>query len=112
MEEAKTPTNIMILDACRNNPFKGYRSASRGLTMMQAPQGTFVAYATAPNSVAQDGTGRNGVYTKHLLQEIPARGVPIELVFKKVLAGVQNETGGQQTPWVSTSLKGDFFFNP
>jgi uncharacterized caspase-like protein len=112
MEEAKTQINIIILDACRNNPFKGLRSLNRGLTMMQAPQGTFIAYATAPNSVAQDGTGRNGMYTKHLLQQMQVKGAPIEQVFKRVLAAVQNETAGEQIPWVATSLKGDFYFNP
>jgi uncharacterized caspase-like protein len=112
MEEAKTQTNIIILDACRNPPYKGFQSLSRGLTMMQAPQGTIIASATAPNSIAQDDSGRNGVYTRHLLQQMQAKGVPIEQVFKRVLAAVLNETAGQQIPWVATSLKGDFYFNP
>ena len=67
MEESRNRTNIFILDACRNNPFKGFRSLSKGLTMMDAPVGTFIAYATAPGSVAADGTDRNSPYAKHLM---------------------------------------------
>ena len=67
MEEAKSRLKIMILDACRDNPFKGVRSASRGLTQMSAPDGSFIAYATAPGKVAKDGEDRNSPYAKHLL---------------------------------------------
>jgi hypothetical protein len=71
-----------------------------------------MAPPAARNSTDPDNTGRNGVYTKHLLQEMQAKGVSMERVLKKVLVGVQIETGGQRTPWVATSLKGDFFFYP
>ena len=85
---------------------------SNGLTMMDAPGGTFIAYATAPGSVASDGAERNGVYTKHLLEAMRKKGVPIEQAFKQVLRNVENETDGQQIPWTSSSLREDFYFNP
>ncbi len=111
MEESRNRTNIFILDACRNNPFKGYRSLSKGLTMMDAPVGTFIAYATAPGSVAADGTDRNSPYAKHLMQAVKSKGVPIEQVFKQVLRSVEKETVGKQIPWISSSLREDFYFN-
>ena len=113
MEESRNRTNIIILDACRNNPFKGlFRSPSLGLSRMDAPKGTFIAYATAPDSVAADGTGRNSPYTKHLMEALKVKDIPIELVFKRVGKAVNQETGGQQTPWTSSSLLDDFYFNP
>jgi ankyrin repeat protein len=113
MEQAKTKINIMILDACRDNPFKGFRSTSRGLSALEATSGTFIAYATAPGSVAGDSPDqRNGVYTKHLLRAIETPGLAIEQTFKTVLKSVREETKGQQTPWMSSSLSQDFFFNP
>ena len=114
MEEARNRVNIVIMDACRNNPYsRSFRSASRGLAQMDAAQGTLVAFATAPGSVASDGDGRNGIYTKHLLRQIRAPGVPAELMFKRVRDGVIEETKDRQTPWESSSLRGaDFYFNP
>lgn len=112
MEESGNRTNILILDACRNNPFKGIRSMSKGLTIMDAPGGTFIAYATAPNTVAFDGTERNGIYTKYLLKALQMQGIPIEQAFKHVLRGVEQETHGQQIPWIASSLRDDFYFNP
>jgi uncharacterized caspase-like protein len=113
MDTAKNPLNIVILDACRNNPFqRGFRSAQAGLAQMDAPAGTFIAFATAPGSVAADGAGENGVYTKHLLAEMVRPGVPIELMFRQVRTGVMSETKGRQTPWESSSLRGEFAFRP
>jgi uncharacterized caspase-like protein len=112
MEDAGSQVNIVILDACRNNPFEGFRSRSRGFTMMDAPRGTFIAYATAPNSVAADGIGSNSPYTKHLLSAMSMDGLSIERVFKHVLRNVEAETGGKQTPWTSSSLGGEFYFSP
>ena len=113
MDSAKNSLNIVILDACRNNPFaRGWRSAASGLAQMDAPTGTFIAFATAPGSVAADGSGENGVYTKHLLAEMPRTGVPIELMFKQVRNGVMTETNGRQIPWESSSLRGEFAFRP
>ncbi len=112
MEESRNRTNIFILDACRNNPFKGFRSLSKGLNMMDAPVGTFIAYATAPGSVAADGSDRNSPYAKHLILALKSRGVPIEMVFKQVLRGVRKETEGKQVPWTASSLPDDFYFSP
>jgi uncharacterized caspase-like protein len=112
MEESRNRTNIFVLDACRNNPFKGFRSLSKGLTMMDAPVGTFIAYATAPGSVAADGTGRNSPFAKHLTQAIKKKGLGIEHVFKEVLREVRKETEGKQIPWIASSLQDDFYFNP
>jgi TPR repeat protein len=113
MEESRNRANIVILDACRNNPFKGlFRSPSLGLSKMDAPKGTFIAYATAPNSVAADGEDRNSPYTKHLIEALKVKDIPIEQAFKLVARGVNKETGGQQTPWISSSLLDDFYCNP
>lgn len=113
MEAASNRLNIVILDACRNNPFaRSFRSGSMGLAQMDAPVGTLVAFATAPGSVASDGDGQNGLYTQHLLQSMQRPGVKIEDVFKNVRAGVRKESGGRQIPWESTSLEGDFVFIP
>lgn len=113
MEEAGNRVNIVILDACRNNPFTGsFRSAARGLVAMDtAARGTFFAYATAPGSVAADGNGRNGIYTKHLLAALQQPDSDIEKVFKRVRANVAAETRNAQIPWDSSSLLGDFRFN-
>lgn len=112
MESAGNQLNIVVLDACRNNPFaRSFRSSSRGLARMRAPTGTLVAYATAPDNVAADGTGRNGVYTKQLLQYIDQPGLTINQVFQRVRDGVLQETGKKQTPWeLSSIVGGDFYF--
>ena len=113
MERARTARNIIILDACRDNPFAGtFKMSNTGLATASAPSGTLIAYATAPGSLASDGGfGRNGVYTKHILQNIGTPSMPVELMFKKVREGVEKETLRRQTPWDASSLKGDFYFN-
>lgn len=106
-------TSIIVLDACRNNPFESsFRSASRGLARMGAPNGSFVAYATAPGDVAYDGQGGHSPYTAALSRAILKPGKPIEQVFKTVRINVLSETGGAQTPWDSSSLTRDFLFAP
>lgn len=106
-----SPLNVVILDACRNNPFeRRFRGAAGGLAQMDAPKGTLIAYATAPGKVASDGEGRNGLYTQELLKLIQAPGLPIEAVFKRVRANVAKITGDQQVPWEASSLTGDFYF--
>jgi uncharacterized caspase-like protein len=111
MDSAKNTLNVLILDACRNNPFqRAFRSAQQGLAQMDAPSGTLVAFATAPGSVAADGDGANGVYTKHLLVSLRTPGLPVEQLFKQVRIGVAKETADRQIPWESSSLKGDFYF--
>jgi hypothetical protein len=114
MEDAGNGLNLVILDACRNNPFaRSWRSATEGLAKMDAPRGSIIAYATAPDSVAADGQGRNGVYTEKLLKAMHLRGKPVELVFKHVRDEVMSATADKQVPWESTSLRGDFYFiNP
>ncbi|MFH1091243.1 MAG: caspase family protein, partial [Pseudomonadota bacterium] len=89
---------------------RAFRSATRGLARMDAPTGSIVAFSTAPGSVAADGSGRNGTYTKYLLQYLPTPGMKIEELLKQVRNEVLRETNRQQTPWESTSLTGDFFF--
>src|SRR5512138_3654852 len=111
MEAANNRLNIVILDACRNNPFaRSMRSSGVGLAQMDAPVGTFIAFATAPGSVASDGQGQNGLYTQHLLRAILRPGMKIEDVFKEVRAGVRRDSNGKQVPWENTSLEGDFVF--
>jgi uncharacterized caspase-like protein len=111
MDRARTRFNFIILDACRDNPFaSSFKLTSAGLAQMSSPSGTLIAYATAPGSVAADGFGRNGIYTKHILQNIKVPDLPVEIMFKRVREGVERETRKLQTPWDSSSLKGDFAF--
>ncbi|MBI5717258.1 MAG: caspase family protein [Burkholderiales bacterium] len=108
---ASTRMNIVVLDACRDNPF-AERASGRGLAQMDAPAGTFLAYATAPGNVAEDGTATsgNGPYALHLVQELKRPDARIEDVFKRVRFAVRRLTQGRQVPWESTSLDEDFSF--
>ena len=111
MESAKARVNIVILDACRNNPFmRNFRSTINGLAPMQAPAGTLVAFSTAPGQTAIDGTGQYGLYTEQLVENLLVPGLKIEDVFKNVRVGVQRASSGKQVPWENTSLTGDFYF--
>ncbi len=111
MEAAGNAANIMILDACRNNPFtRSTRSGQAGLAQMDAPVGTLVAFATSPGAVASDGSGANGLYTQHLLTAMRQNGSKVEDVFKQVRANVRRDSQGKQVPWEATSLEGDFYF--
>ncbi len=114
MEYSGARLSFVILDACRNNPFKrSFRSATRGLAKMDAPTGSLIAYATGPGDVAADGDGANSPYTKALSRMMKQPGMPVERMFREVRNSVRNETGNQQTPWESSSLVGgDFFFKP
>lgn len=110
MDAAKNRLNIVILDACRNNPFaRSFRSIENGLAQMKAGRGTFIAYATAPGSTASDGDGEHGLFTQELIRNMQRPGLKIEEMFKDVRAAVQN-TNNKQTPWESSSLTGDFYF--
>ncbi len=107
MEDSGSKVNIVILDACRDNPFKRiFRSANRGLSIMQASRGSFVAYATSPGSVAADGEGRNGIYTQYILKYMTNRDLMVEEVFRNVRKDVYAKTNGSQLPWDSSSLMG------
>jgi uncharacterized caspase-like protein len=116
MEDAGANTNIVILDACRDNPFArswSSRSSGKGdsgLAYMNAPSGSIIAYATAPGKTASDGLGNNGIYTEAMLQYINVPGLTIEDFFKYVRIQVMEKTDKQQIPWEYTSLKGNFYF--
>lgn len=115
MDAAGTVTNIVILDACRDNPFErswSGRSGGKGsgLAFMTAPSGSIIAYATSPGKTASDGAGKNGLFTEALLQYINVPGLPIEEFFKNVRTTVEIKSNKAQTPWESTSLKGNFYF--
>lgn len=134
MRQAKNNTNIIVLDACRDNPFKelaakNTRSAAggkggrglvkinapelnSGLSKLDAPPNTLIAYATAPGKVALDGSGRNSPYTRQLVKAIQREGLTVDQVFKEVRAGVLDKTKGAQIPWESSSLVADFYFKP
>ena len=114
MESAGTKTNLVILDACRDNPFERSWSrgqSSKGLAFMNAPSGSLIAYATSPGNTASDGKGSNGLYTSAILDYIRQQGLQIEDMFKEVRKKVIKESGGKQTPWESTSLVKDFYFS-
>lgn len=111
MDYARNRLNIVILDACRDNPFaRSFRSSAQGLATINAPTGSLIAYATAPGSVASDGPGDHGLYTGELIQAIQRPGTRIEDVFKQVRSAVREMTQGKQIPWESSSLEGDFYF--
>jgi uncharacterized caspase-like protein len=114
MAKSKAATRIIILDACRSNPWerKWHRSSGvRGLASVYAPKGTIIGFATSPGEVAFDGTGRNGTYTAALLDHIEAPDCSIEMMFKRVRNNVAAATKGKQTSWAHTSLSGEFYFN-
>ncbi len=114
LESSGTRMNIVILDACRDNPFfaSSTRSMSQGLAQIYAPgSGSIIAFATAPGSVAQDGSGENGLYTQELLKAIQTPGLEIGMVFRKVLTNVKKLSGGKQIPWTNSSIEGEFYFS-
>jgi hypothetical protein len=113
MQGSGTRLNMVILDACRNNPFggRGLRSADGGLAQMRAPEGTLISYATQPGSVAQDGSDGHSPYTKALATTIKQAGLDIFQTFNQVGLAVKRETSGSQQPWVSSSpIDGSFYF--
>ncbi len=111
MDYAKNDMNIIILDACRNNPFEGSSSLSgKGLASLTAPSGTIIAFATAPGSTASDGYGKNGLYTQELLKAISKPGYVLEDVFKEVRRNVYKISNKKQTPWENSSLFDNFYF--
>lgn len=113
MGSARNLNNIVILDACRNNPFEDIPDINdNGLAEMKAPSGTFMAYSTAPGSVALDGTGQNSPFTEALAAEMNVEGQAIEQTFKQVRSRVRAATNGFQTPWDTSSLTSDFYFTP
>lgn len=114
MAKSKAATRIVILDACRSNPWERnwHRSPGvRGLASVYAPKGTIIGFATSPGEVAYEGTGRNGTYTAALLEHIEAPDCSIETMFKRVRNTVAASSKGKQTSWEHTSLSGEFYFN-
>ena len=126
MAHTSNKQNLVILDACRTNPFKDVsaedasraevpdktvRELQQGLAPVEAPAGTIIAYATAPGNVAKDGKGRNGTYTKNLLKHLE-KHLPVEQIFKLVREDVVNETDGKQIPWEHSSLYKRVYFYP
>ena len=105
MEGAGTKLNLMILDACRNNPFggRGLRGTESGLAQMRAPEGTLISYATQPGNTALDGTGVNSPYTEALAETMRQPGLDVLRMFNRVGVAVKKATGGAQQPWVSSS---------
>jgi tetratricopeptide (TPR) repeat protein len=111
MENTNSRMNIIILDACRNNPFPATnRSVAGGLAEMKRARGSFIAYATAPGSVASDGTGRNGLYTQEFLKALRKPGLTIEQVFKEVRMNVLKLSDDRQYTWDSSNIIGEFYF--
>jgi uncharacterized caspase-like protein len=113
MEGAGTQLNLLILDACRNNPLagRGVRATGGGLAQMQAPEGTLISYATQPGNVAQDGTDGHSPYTRALASALSTPGLDVFAVFNETGLAVKKRTGGAQQPWVASSpLEGKFYF--
>jgi formylglycine-generating enzyme required for sulfatase activity len=113
MATAENGVNLVILDACRDNPFsRSFRSLSRGLADMNPAQGTLVFYATQPRNTAADGDGGNGTFTKHLLRVMDKPGVEVKSAFHQVAMAVNEETKAAQTPWTEGMILGLFYFIP
>ena len=124
LSSIKNGINVVILDACCNNPFSGveivgpdgrrlkFRGATpSGLARVEAPLGTMVAFSTAPDGVALDNPQeKNSLFAKHLLAQMQEPGLPVEILFKRVRLAVASETNRVQVPWESSSLTGDFCF--
>ena len=113
MEGAKGKSFLVILDACRDDPFAGsYRPKANGLSQFDAPSGSMLAYSTSPGKVALDGEKGNGLYTSHLLREFAVQGTRLEDAFKRVRLNVRLASKGRQVPWESTSLEDDVVLFP
>lgn len=113
MASGRSGLNIVIFDACRNNPFgvNKLRDIGRGLAIMQAPRGTLISYATQPGNVAMDGDKGHSPYAAALAETIRKPGLPLLQVFNEVALSVDRTTSGGQQPWTASSpLEGDFFF--
>ncbi len=122
LNENNRGVNVVILDACRTPPLAGStrtrsgglgvaRSMSPGLAQVNAPQGTLIAFSTAPGAVAYDGIDGTSPYTRHLVDQLRTPGQSIEQLFKRVRIGVARDTANKQVPWESSSLMGDFCFS-
>ena len=114
MDAAGARLNIVILDACRNNPFggRGLRDVGSGLAQMKAPKGTLISYATQPGNVASDGSGEDSPYTTALAAAMRKPGQDVFQLFNEVGIAVDKTTNGAQQPWLASSpIEGDFYFS-
>ncbi|MDP3521447.1 MAG: caspase family protein [Hydrogenophaga sp.] len=115
---SKSALNIVVMDACRNNPFEPekpvrYRNwRVEGWAPVQSPRGTLIAYSTAPGELAADGSGENSLYTRTLADALKQPGLPLEVVFKRVSETVRKATKDDQIPWFESSVNEEFFFVP
>ena len=113
MRAADNKMNVVVLDACRNNPFsRSFRTLNPGLAQVNAAARTFISFATAPGQIAADGVGSSGLFTSKLLDHIGTPGLKIEEVFKRTTADVYRASNKRQAPWVQYSVIGDFYFSP
>ncbi len=113
LEDSGAELNILILDACRDNPFASTRSGLQGLAIMSAGRGTLIAFATGPGKTASDGRrGSGGLFTQHLIEKLRTPGLSLDQIFNQVALAVDTASGGRQTPWVVKSLMGDVYFKP
>ncbi|WOH64458.1 caspase family protein [Bradyrhizobium sp. BWA-3-5] len=110
LESIPSRMRIVVLDACRNNPFPEASDNGRGLAIVDAPNGSIVGYSTSPGMEAQDGDGNHSPYTSAFLNSARVPNLPIEQLFKRVRLEVNTATNGRQTPWESSSLTSDFYF--
>lgn len=104
----KPRASVVILDACRDNPFAvgaASKESPKGLARAIAPPGTVIFYATRPGSTASDGLGTNGLFTEHLLREATSKNLPLELVFRRVSNSVFKASRGEQEPWVEGVIR-------
>ena len=112
--EGKAKTNIVVLDACRNNPFErswSRNSSGNGMAVVSAPKGTFIGFATSPGQTANDGTGKNGTYTTALLRHLTTKSITIDQLFTRINSTVDEMSSGSQVPWKTSSLVGDYYFS-
>jgi len=113
MERSKVPVAMVVLDACRNNPFKATgRSSMQGLAQLDAPSGSLVVYATAPGRIAADGMGRNSPFSQAFLGQVLAPGQDIDAMLRNIKREVRKATGGDQVPWSASSMTEAFAFVP
>jgi hypothetical protein len=114
MQNARNELNIIVLDACRDNPFSSsVRSGTRGLaSITRTVPDCLIAYATQPNGVAADGDGVNGIFTEELLKSITTPGLSLTQIMMRVRDGVKNRTDNEQLPWETSLLTKDFYFLP
>jgi len=111
MGQSKSDVNLIILDACRDIRFNRlFRSNSPGFSSMDVPKGTFISYATALGKTADDGNGKNGLYTAELIKVLETPGIPLEQLFKRAFKSVREKSRNKQNPCIFSKLNGEFYF--